>query len=349
MKKVLYISNIEVPYRVKFFNMLAEKCDLTVLYERKKSKNRDAKWSKSEKEQYNIIFLNGIKIKNEYALDLNILKYVFSKKYDIVIFGCYNSPLQMIAIVLMKILGKKYFLNFDGEVFAYGSGIKNSIKRYFIRGAEKYLVAGEKSAQTIMNISHSDNVYPYYFSSLTEQELIDNSKQINHNTNNKVLVVGQYYDYKGLDIALNAAKLNQTICYRFIGSGNRSKLLKNKVQEMGLKNVEIIPFLDKRELYKEYQNCKCLLLTSRQECWGLVINEAMSFGCPILASKYSGAAIELLDEQHLIDINDINHIVNKIESLDNLSNKQDYKEALIKKCSNYSIEKSVTFTLKAIG
>ena len=33
-KKVLYISNIQVPYRVRFFNLLAEKCDLTVLYER---------------------------------------------------------------------------------------------------------------------------------------------------------------------------------------------------------------------------------------------------------------------------------------------------------------------------
>ena len=26
--KVLYISNIEVPYRTKFFNLLGEKCDL---------------------------------------------------------------------------------------------------------------------------------------------------------------------------------------------------------------------------------------------------------------------------------------------------------------------------------
>ena len=36
-KKILYISNIEVPYRVSFFNEFAKHCDLTVLYERKKS------------------------------------------------------------------------------------------------------------------------------------------------------------------------------------------------------------------------------------------------------------------------------------------------------------------------
>ena len=44
-KKILYISNIEVPYRVSFFNEFAKHCDLTVLYERKKSDNRDENWA----------------------------------------------------------------------------------------------------------------------------------------------------------------------------------------------------------------------------------------------------------------------------------------------------------------
>ena len=65
MKKILYITNIEVPYRVKFFNELAKHCDLTVLYERSKSSNRDGSWSSSEKINYKALYLDGIKIKNE--------------------------------------------------------------------------------------------------------------------------------------------------------------------------------------------------------------------------------------------------------------------------------------------
>ena len=38
------------------------------------------------------------------------------------------------------------------------------------------------------------------------------------------------------------------------------------------------------DLYKEYQQCKCVLLPSKKECWGLVINEAASFGCPIIST-----------------------------------------------------------------
>ena len=56
MKKILYITNIEVPYRVKFFNELAKYCDLTVLYERSKSSNRDGSWSSSEKINYKALY-----------------------------------------------------------------------------------------------------------------------------------------------------------------------------------------------------------------------------------------------------------------------------------------------------
>ena len=96
MKKVLYLTNIEVPYRVCFFNELAKHCDLTVLYERKKSSNRNNEWSKSEKHIFKSKYLNGIKIKAENAFSFGILKEIFSD-YDVVIVGCYNSPVQKIG------------------------------------------------------------------------------------------------------------------------------------------------------------------------------------------------------------------------------------------------------------
>jgi hypothetical protein len=67
MKKirVLFISNIEVPYRTRFFNLLGKECDLTVLYERKKTKNRNEEWAKSEDGTYKRIYLHGIEVGHE--------------------------------------------------------------------------------------------------------------------------------------------------------------------------------------------------------------------------------------------------------------------------------------------
>lgn len=348
MKKVLYISNIEVPYRTEFFNQLSKSVDLTVLYERNKSANRDEKWTSSIKANYKIEYLNGIKVKNEYTFDIKILKYVFSKKYDIVIIGCYNSPSQILAILLMRLFRKKYILNLDGEYFLEGNSIKQKIKRFLIKGARDYLIAGEKSGDNLAKFVPKEKVHPYYFSSLTEKELNENSQHINQNLNNTLLVVGQYFDYKGLDIALECAKLDQSIKYKFVGSGKRSELLKDKVKEMKLNNVEIVPFLNKEDLYKEYQECMCLLLPSRRECWGLVINEAASFGCPIISTKECGAAIEFLDEEFLANPNDSRSLYDKIMFFKNINNVNEYKRILVNKNKKYSIEISVKTTTDVI-
>ena len=351
MKKVLYVSNIEVPYRSEFFNQLSKKVDLTVLYERKKSSNRDKNWTNSVKSNYKIEYLKGIKIKNEYSIDFKILKHVFSKKYDNVIIGCYNSPSQILAILFMRLFKKKYILNLDGEYFLDGKNFKQKIKRFLIKGAKDYLIAGEKSGENLSKYISKERVHPYYFSSLTNKELEEHAKNTNQNLTNKILVVGQYFDYKGLDIALKVAKNMPDKIFEFVGMGNRSDLFEKTVIEIGASNIKVIPFLPKEKLEYEYITCKMLVLPSRNECWGLVINEAASYGTPIVASSGAGAAVEFLSDEFsefLVIPNDTDDLEKKINSLFELNNSNKYSSYLINKSKKYSIEKSVEIYLKVI-
>lgn len=348
MKKILYLSNIEVPYRTAFFNELSKHCELTVLYERESSSNRDNTWTKSVKRNYNVKYLGGINIGNENAFSLKILKYVFSK-YDSIVIGCYNSPVAMFAILFMKLMRKPYILNLDGEPFLKGKGFKNKIKHFFLKGARKYLTAGEKSAQSIESVSKNRPVIPYYFSSLSQEELNQNSKDISERNKN-VLVIGQYFDYKGMDIALKAALQTPEIQYKFVGMGKRTELFLNEHHCEDAENIEFIPFLQKADLCNEYRDCAMLVLPSRQECWGLVINEAASFGTPIVSTKGSGAAVEFLQDdfpQYLAEPNNADDLCRCIQLLFTNENTADYSEFLIKKSALYSIENSVKAHLNA--
>lgn len=352
MKKVLYISNIEVPYRVNFFNELSKECDLTVLYERKKSKNRDEKWANSEKIMYKYDFLKGINIKKENSFDLRIMRYIFDE-YDEIIFGCINSPIQVLCILIMKVLRKKYSLNIDGEIFLNENSIKTKLKKIFLNGANKYYVAGEKSAKSMQKIVKQRRVFPYYFSSLFNKELNENRKNyFIDNRSDEIIVVGQYYPYKGLDIALETALKMPNQKFKFIGMGNRSLEFKSILKDKNASNIEIIPFLDKRDLEQEYKSCKLLILPSRQECWGLVINEAASFGTPIISTKGSGAAIEFLEgkyDEFLCEPNNSNELYDKVNKLLSYKNIDGYKRYLIEKSKKYSIENSVKAYVNAIN
>lgn len=282
MKKVLYITNIAVPYRVRFFNELAKHCHLTVLYESRKYQQRDRIWADSEPVAHRACYLPGD------------LPKIAKERYDAIILGCYQTPAQITVNLLLRLGKVPFLINLDGEPFLEGKGIKIWGKRFALSGAAGYLTAGEKAAQSLKAIAGEKKITPYYFSSLFRQETCREGKF--RDRTDTVLVVGQYFPYKGLDVALEAARMDSAIFYRFVGLGRRTeKFLREQAVP---DNVEVIPFLQKQDLEEEYRRCAVLVLPSRRECWGLVVNEAAAFGTPIVSTWGSGAAVEFLGEKY---------------------------------------------------
>ena len=175
MKKVLYLTNIESPYRVRFFNELNRYCDLTVLYERCKAHTRNEQWAKSIKGSHKAKYLRGIRLGGENAFSFGMIKEIFAK-YDTIIVGCINSPCQMLAILTMRLFHIPYVLNLDGEIFCQGNTLKDKLKRFFLKGASAYLVAGEKSAESVAKVVGNYPVIPYWFSSLSNNEIERNAR-----------------------------------------------------------------------------------------------------------------------------------------------------------------------------
>jgi len=341
MKKILYISNIAVPYKIKFFNMLADYCDLTVLYEREKSSNRDISWMKHEKLKFKIKYLNGLNYGKEYSFSIRVLKYIFSGQYDEIIISCYNSATQILASSVLKILNKKFWISADGELYFSEDSFKSRIKRKIFCGAYGYLSAGEEASKSIKKVIGNSYVATYYFSSLDNYDLQSNSMLQRHD-DGFVLVIGQYYDYKGMDVALRAAAMNESIKYKFVGMGKRADIFAS--ENTITRNVEIIPFLQKENLEREYLNCSMVVLPTRRECWGLIVNEAASFGTPIVSTYGSGAAVEFLKgkyTKYLALPDDPRDLYKKICTLYSDDNIDEYSEYLKNKSAQYSIEQMV--------
>lgn len=348
MKKVLYLSNVEVPYRVRLFNELSKHCDLTVLYEQKRTASRNRAWSESEEKNFRCEYLGGINIGAENSFSFKAVRKLF-EKYDVIIVGCYNSPAQMMLILLMRMMNKPYILNLDGEIFAEGKGIKTSLKKFFLRGARKYLVAGKVTGQSLRKAIGDCICVPYYFSSLSNSELKANA--VAERCDNKfILVVSQYLHVKGADLALECAKRNPQLKFKFVGMGHKTDEFIEKYCPQKPDNVEFIPFLQKEELEKEYKSCSAFILPSRQECWGLVINEAASFGVPVVSTYGSGAAVEFLCEkypQFLAEPDSAESLSSCLERLLNEESIEEYSAYLKEKSKDYSIENSVKAHVEA--
>jgi glycosyltransferase involved in cell wall biosynthesis len=61
-------------------------------------------------------------------------------------------------------------------------------------------------------------------------------------------------------------------------------------------NVKIIGFEQKNLIFKYYKSADLFVLPTREDIWGLVVNEAMACGIPVITTNRCIAGIELIED-----------------------------------------------------
>lgn len=173
-----------------------------------------------------------------------------------------------------------------------------------------------------------------------------------------ILFSGKFISKKRpLDI-INAVKQlsnREHIHIVYVGDGELYKEIKDNAhivydKEQGLVNenvnvdvkVSIIGFLNQTEIPKAYAIADCLILPSDYgETWGLVVNEAMATGLPVIVSDQCGSAEDLLSPiypQLVYEMGNIQHLAIAIAWL--IANPTN-KEIILERVSHYNYASTV--------
>lgn len=83
-------------------------------------------------------------------------------------------------------------------------------------------------------------------------------------------------------------------CLAFVGSGQQETILKEYVRQHQVPDVHFFGFRNQSELPMFYSVADVFVLPSENEPWGLVINEVMCAGIPVIASNEIGAVEDLV-------------------------------------------------------
>ena len=346
--KVLYLTNLPSSYKVDFFNELGKKCELTVLFERDSATNRDNKWQNFKFDNFEGIFLNGIKIGEENSLSFKVKKYILKGKFDKIVIGGYGTLTSMYALNLLKRKNIPYILSVDGGIVKGEKGFKYKIKKYFIGGASKYLCPSQKTKEYLLYYGATEeNILFYPFTSLKEKEivLVNENEKINLkqevlSTNNKVLLtVGQFIKRKGFDLLIKSANSLTDYLILIVGGTPTEEYLA-LIEENSIKNVQFMPFLDKETMNKIYSLADLFVLPTREDIWGLVINEAMAKGLGVITTNNCIAGLELVKEGEngfIIDTESVEKIVKSVRLAEEKGLKNLGKKS-IELIKNYTIE-----------
>jgi glycosyltransferase involved in cell wall biosynthesis len=79
-----------------------------------------------------------------------------------------------------------------------------------------------------------------------------------------------------------------------VGDGEQRAQLESQSQQPGLEDVRFAGFRNQSELPRFFQLADVFVLPSRHEPWGLIVNEAMASGCPVIVSTDVGCHADLI-------------------------------------------------------
>ncbi len=356
--KVLFLTNIPSPYRADFFNEFGKLCDLTVTYEGLTSTERDNKWVGEKVEHYKPIFLKGRRVKTDQFLCFGIIG-VIKWGWDAIIIGNYSSPTSMLAISYMNIHKIPYIIQADGGLIAENENkLKLMVKKRYISSASLWMSSGEATTKYLVHYgAQREKCFIYPFTSLWETDLA-RAKELKKQSVRKlreklelkedriILSVGRFsYDAgygKGYDILLKAAETLPDNMGVYILGDEPTEEFKEWKKEKGLNHVHFIGFKVKQELMEYYAAADLFVLMTRSDVWGLVINEAMSFGLPIITTDKCVAGLELVtnnENGYIVPVDQPNELLNKILYITSRQEiLHDFGARSLKRIQTYTIE-----------
>jgi len=306
MKTVVLVTNIPAPYRVDLFYYMQtndEEFCYKVIYTNKNEKN-NRQWKVDEKKIMDSVILDSkvIRIKgkndNRYIhLPFNIGKVLKKLKPDAVIAWEYN-PAALQCLVWCKRHKVPFIHLTDGTLYSERSigKIQKLSRKLIVHNASAYIASSTKAREKLM--AYGGEASKIYVSLLTvDGSLFNRGKR--KPVPGRLLYVGSLARRKGLDLLISALeKVNANFELHIVGNGTDKQrmALQEMARNRGLEEkIRWLGFKEGEDLAEEYMEASAFVFPTREDCFGLVLLEALYSGVPIVSSKYADGAYDIVE------------------------------------------------------
>jgi len=314
--RVLLLHNFLTPYRVPLFTELARRFDLDVFILGDVRKIRD--WPGTAPEdafryrhlpridlsfgsRYNVLTLN-------YTTPWALARH----RHDAVICCGWDSPALVYAALHAR-LTRTPFVLWSGSTPAEQTLVRTvslPAVRALARLADAWVAYGTRAKTYLETLgADGDRVFRAFntvdlefFAAgarMNDTERDAFKRELGIQTPHVVLYCGNLLDLKGVFELVPAfvdfAKKREDVTLLLVGSGADEAKYRAHFEAAGMGGCVVFAgFVARTDVPRYYGIANLLVLPSRTEVWGLVINEAMSCGVPVLTTEAVGAVTDLL-------------------------------------------------------
>ena len=310
--RIAVIINMITPYQRLVFERLSERedCDLLVVYETAMEPNRQ--WQLEAPPSYRHVILDswsfdlawlargsGMKLVSDIYMHVpkRPLSALRAFAPDAVVAsggGIWSSPTNVAALAARKEDGWAFvprWESFGRPRPTFPRRIAEPWVRKFMRSGDAWIAVGSRSRRDLIELG-ADPERIFIWPMIPAPIRGGDSTSPRSSGPTRFLFVGQLIERKGIDVLLGAfAGLNHAELL-IAGDGP----LRDRVLTAGDSRVTVYGHLEPKALGDLYTQADVFVLPSLYETWGLVVNEALEHGLPVIVTDQVGATDDLVED-----------------------------------------------------
>lgn len=240
------------------------------------------------------------------------LRALWSERPDLVLACSYDRPETLGAVIWARLSGNKVFLMLDNQ---YDDSpryfIKEFVKKVYLNFFDGFIYGGDthKNYLRLLNVPVKNEVYGY---NCVDNDVISQSVEAARKQDNRLFSENDYF----VCVARMIPKKNLVCLVRafaayveqikhtrqpwslvICGEGPERLRIEAAIQDFGVVNRVIL--VGRVDIFDEVVNyyafARAMVLASHEnEQWGLVVNEAMASGLPVIVSEQCGCSSSLV-------------------------------------------------------
>ena len=307
MYHFIYFTNLPSFYKVNLFNRISEHRKILVIFTGRTANIRNSDFFSSNL-NFDYISLGGQKALNKLYITCKVIR---NNYYEELIVTGVNDWISWLCIFLSPVRKNATVVESSYHE-ATISGIRGFLKSIFFKRISVTYASG-KSQEKLARL-HKFNGKIIITKGVGVFNVVKQPQYIPSKKVENFIYVGRLSSEKNLKFLITVFNKLPNYNLHIVGYGPEELELRDLSKE----NVKFHGAVDNKSLFVLYQSCDVFILPSQKEPWGLVVEEALNNGLPVLVSNKVGCAEEIVQENYnglVFDYSSESSLLAKIERI----------------------------------
>ncbi|EOL9003204.1 glycosyltransferase [Cronobacter turicensis] len=311
----VFLTNVPAFYKVNLFNEISKHKEILVIFVSNESKIRNENfYSFDFKFDHSFLNEGNFEDRSKTLTLFNLLKKLRTISYKKIVFSGWEVKEVTLASLFNK--RKKNAIVIESSIIeTKKSGLTWFLKKLAIGRMSLAYPSGQLQKAILETLSFKGQTVITHgvgLSNFNETELLS-KKKYRRNQPLRFIYVGRISPEKNIEFIVNVFK---SLPYELILIGEGS--LKKQLEDERYNNIKFLGYIENKKLSHELLMSDCFILPSLSEPWGLVVEEALTLGLPVIVSNHVGCHSDLVNDKNgiVFDVNNEKSFIDALNIMD---------------------------------